>query len=387
MTTITIFNCGTAYDRSKEEELVADLFRQCEAPEIDLTDQAWGHMPGRGYSHYKIITDGPGSSARPGGYDRARGKALGYGWEANTKKVTEFLTGGLLEKDSVVNFIGWSRGAITCHMMANALAAANWGRSYNIFAIDPVAGGRKASHGESRMSVPYKTRTYWGIYQRDAKSKATGYLGGFGCQEATGGSNGLTKQAFLLPGEHGDCVEVAEGKEAVRNIVEALARQFLQLPSCNSVPMRRGQPVTGYQMLEWYAALKLRDRQRGLATSKRVHTWKSYGKSFNPFSRSGHASWRHGRQNLPGKVTVGSEALPTNQSIKDETCETARSMVFVNAHHERQFRLLFPQIWNLLFPNPYRKDKACSNWNGYAARALFDRCRTTHNLINEIHSA
>jgi len=74
-----------------------------------------------------------------------------------------------------VNLVGWSRGGISCHMLANAMAQDPVLRDIpvNIFVIDPVPGiGNLQSQ---RVTLAGNVREYVGFYSRDERSK------GFAC--------------------------------------------------------------------------------------------------------------------------------------------------------------------------------------------------------------
>lgn len=82
-----------------------------------------------------------------------------------------------------VNLLGWSRGGISCHMLANAMSrdAALKHIPVNIFAIDPVPG--IGNFQENRVKLESNVKEYIAFYARDERSK------GFSCvipQTATG---------------------------------------------------------------------------------------------------------------------------------------------------------------------------------------------------------
>ncbi|MFS0825959.1 hypothetical protein [Pseudomonas phoenicis] len=74
-----------------------------------------------------------------------------------------------------VNLVGWSRGGISCHMLANAMAADPELSTVavNIFAIDPVPGVGNIS--TERVELADNVKEYVGFYSRDERSK------GFAC--------------------------------------------------------------------------------------------------------------------------------------------------------------------------------------------------------------
>ncbi|MFK0311618.1 hypothetical protein ACIQUF_10250 [Pseudomonas sp. NPDC090233] len=70
-----------------------------------------------------------------------------------------------------VNLVGWSRGGISCHMLANAMAADPELKHIpvNIFALDPVPGiGNMQS---CRITLERNVQEYVGFYSRDERSK------------------------------------------------------------------------------------------------------------------------------------------------------------------------------------------------------------------------
>ncbi|GLK88055.1 hypothetical protein [Pseudomonas turukhanskensis] len=82
-------------------------------------------------------------------------------------------------KDGIIptqlNLVGWSRGGISCHMLANAMLedSALAHIPVNIFAIDPVPG--LANFQEQRVSLGANVKEYVAFYARDERSK------GFSC--------------------------------------------------------------------------------------------------------------------------------------------------------------------------------------------------------------
>jgi hypothetical protein len=72
-----------------------------------------------------------------------------------------------------VNLIGWSRGAVTCIMIANAIAADPDLKhvQVRIFAVDPVPGGTNQEIYGSMTKLPKCVTTYFGVYARDEVSR------------------------------------------------------------------------------------------------------------------------------------------------------------------------------------------------------------------------
>lgn len=108
-----------------------------------------------------------------------------------------FRKGGAIP--SQVNLVGWSRGGISCHMLANAMyndpELAHI--PVNIFAIDPVPGVLNIQ--EHRVLLHDNVQEYVGFFARDERSK------GFACvvpQTAAG----TQVHVYPLPGRHATLV-------------------------------------------------------------------------------------------------------------------------------------------------------------------------------------
>jgi hypothetical protein len=71
--------------------------------------------------------------------------------------------------------VGWSRGGVSCHMLANALMANPETRQIpvNIFAVDPVPG--PLNYQLEKVSLGSNVKEYVAFYARDERSK------GFSC--------------------------------------------------------------------------------------------------------------------------------------------------------------------------------------------------------------
>lgn len=74
-----------------------------------------------------------------------------------------------------VNLVGWSRGAVSCHMLANAMYEDTVLRDIpvNIYAVDPVPG--PLNFQAERVTLRRNVAEYVGFYARDERSK------GFSC--------------------------------------------------------------------------------------------------------------------------------------------------------------------------------------------------------------
>jgi hypothetical protein len=163
----TVYNCGTGFNRERTDELVgylASITAGMQAKPSSVTPQdRW------------MICDGPGSSptginpdARTPGsglFKKLRGNITGHGWEQNVEDamtIIKFIHGA--SPISVINMAGWSRGAVTCHMLSHALAEDSKTQNIqvNIFAADPVAGpGNRAD--PRKNTIPRNVSSYFAV--------------------------------------------------------------------------------------------------------------------------------------------------------------------------------------------------------------------------------
>jgi hypothetical protein len=77
------------------------------------------------------------------GFQVTKGLAFGDGMARNVAFLLEWVARArLVSHDIVLNLVGWSRGAVTCHLMANAVwnAYGHGSPRINLFGIDPVPG-------------------------------------------------------------------------------------------------------------------------------------------------------------------------------------------------------------------------------------------------------
>lgn len=83
--------------------------------------------------------------------------------------VNQFRVGGKIPTQ--VNLVGWSRGGISCHMLANAMLndPALKHIPVNIFAVDPVPG--PLNFQPERVQLGANVREYVGFYARDERTK------------------------------------------------------------------------------------------------------------------------------------------------------------------------------------------------------------------------
>lgn len=125
-----------------------------------------------------------------------------------------------------VNMVGWSRGGISCHMLANAMFKDPQLKDIpvNIFAVDPVPGVLNLQ--PHRIKLEANVRQYVGFYSRDERSS------GFACVIPE--TSPQTKMhIYPLPGRHATLVgnASADGAGAGRVLAEPgmIVRHFAEV--------------------------------------------------------------------------------------------------------------------------------------------------------------
>jgi hypothetical protein len=364
---LTIYNCGTQFNRDQGTsaapgtagELIASLYDRTAHP--DIND---GGRLGLASYAYKLIHDGPGSA--PGDFARwernaegvrelvqhpaseskaatpglapgkgllhelkkaaqiAGGLALGSGWEANVANAVKVVN-ALEHKPEVVNLAGWSRGGITCHMIAHELYA-RWPEiPVNIFAVDPVPGGLRAMHGPEQLDIPPNVTHYCGVFAKHDRKI------GFQAAVVQGSDDdGQQRRFYLMPGVHDTLVQGGPGLHAVAVLVDFLAARFLEAHGTAFSSRIRLSPE---QICENYAIAKKTETQ---STGKGQASYQGLAGQGGLNQLLGLGGRAPGRKNLPGGVAPG-------------LAQELRETYFVNDHHKRAFRTAFPDVHRVAF--------------------------------------
>lgn len=273
MSVFTLFFCGTGSTKHDAHnpnypngELVSTLANNCLGREF--ADWAIIDGPGSGNLQEDELWE------KPGGYYGVTGTLLGKGWEENVahamalargklnwkrEKLTEQnyttlknagipiqdveVTGSFLWRQydygdrivtpqdlqekiihvfrkggpipTSVNLVGWSRGGVSCHMMANAMANDPELKHIpvNIFAVDPVPG--PANFQTHRTAIGPNVREYVAFYARDERSK------GFSCVIPTHTEH-TRASIFPMVGRHASLVGngATDGEEGPQRHLE-----------------------------------------------------------------------------------------------------------------------------------------------------------------------
>ncbi|MBO0366623.1 hypothetical protein GIB23_05925 [Pseudomonas putida] len=185
---------------------------------------------------------------------------------------------------TVVNLVGWSRGGISCHMLANAMAADPELEHIpvNILALDPVPGILNIQ--APRVKLAANVKEYVGFYARDERSK------GFACVVPEV-QPGTRMSIFPIPGRHatlvGNASATGEGGGDALKEPGLIVRHFAD--SCLTrwgVQLEKGMALSDSQLRACLEALEQDDAQY-LAMRKKSYTFITEGDGAERFVHHG----------------------------------------------------------------------------------------------------
>ena len=311
----SVYNCGTSHNRQNLDETIADLARRT----VGAENRDW------------MINDGPGSSSHhvgksatpldrslaaqaktPGTRDPIsglkegsalagiRGVVSGYGCEHNVDHTMAVLK-ATIDLPRTINMAGWSRGAITCFMIAHALNEDPRTKAIavNIWAFDPVPGPGNFDDPE-KVTLPANVQNYAAIVQQDERRRIFKPV-----LIDDDHAPGPRTRFYYMPGGHS--TGVFRSKNEVGLIATFLVHRFLQKHGT-----RLNNPITlsPRDLCELYAKVRVEMAE--------------YQKS------GGGALLLLGRQ---------------RRMLPNRFQDTG---YFINDHHANQFRKTFPVVWSAL---------------------------------------
>ena len=250
----TVYNCGTGFNRERTDELIGylgSITAGMQAKPNSVTPQdKW------------MICDGPGSSPSgnnsdsrtPGSglFKKLRGNLTGHGWEHNVDDamtIIKFIHAS--SPISVLNMAGWSRGAVTCHMLAHALASEpkTQNITVNIFAADPVAGPGNRTDPR-KNTLPGNVDSYFAIVAENENRKIMKPVN-VGRIESDSHGLGQKVKVITVPGEHNS--GVLNGTP-LGKLVWFLAHKFL---SKRGTELNGGLNLSHVDVCECYAGIRM----------------------------------------------------------------------------------------------------------------------------------
>lgn len=223
-----------------------------------------------------------------------------------------------------VNVIGWSRGGVTCHMFANALAQTRgWSHiPVNIFACDPVPGaGNFDTH---RIRLGSNVANYVAIYASDERS--------MGFAPVLPSLSSKTEYFITtMPGRHGTLVGNAaiDGSSGVNTffgpgkVTRDLAERFLRSWGTN---LKKTLNLSEFEILKQYEQM-LADAPS--YTDMRGELYTGFSQGAERAVGKGDGTWK----------TFGSSTTLSKEKI------------FLNLHHRWVFERNFTTLYSALFRN------------------------------------
>jgi hypothetical protein len=262
MSIYNVYCLGTGHSSNQAERLLPEIYRTYDRSPANRKQL----MEGLGTSAFvqTVMAANNGEAPRAMGL---RGTAFGKGWGNVVMQVMAGLQAAhQAQPITIVNLVGHSRGAVTCHMIAHAIAHAMPGVRCNIFAIDPVPGGvfdfspwwelsaadRAALglDGKSPEVLPLNVDAYLGIYMEKDSNTCFGVLGPGKLIRP-----GNTTFAFLpMYGKHGDCVKSDIANVPASRIALSILMDLLM---ASGVAVDPATVLTAPQYSEAYAQLYL----------------------------------------------------------------------------------------------------------------------------------
>ncbi len=236
MTVLTVYNHGTTVDSTCAPHTITKLSQNT--------------------SSDHLVTQGVGSEGKEGkglkhALARAAGSMFGTGTDDNVAEAVNWImykwTHGA--RASVINLVGFSRGAVACFKQANWLwrkAAAHGHKGLEfvpvrIFAIDPVpgCGGQPNAHMYKHIELSpnmAEVRIVVAEHERRATFRPA-------IDEAILSQPSATHSYITIPGNHAGIVMDTAVQNDSAKIVRAAAKKFLQ----KSKSVKPGQQLTTFQ--------------------------------------------------------------------------------------------------------------------------------------------
>ena len=333
----TVYNCGTNFSRDNKDETVANLADRTAGAE----NRDWMINAGPGSaSSARSITPGTSRGDNPitKMVARIRGLLGGYGWEQNvehTLEVINAINAGSAQTISGVNLVGWSRGAITCFMIAHALQEQQATRTLpvNIFAFDPVPGPGNFDD-PNKTTLPQNVVHYAAVLQ-EGESRFIMKPVALPLNEQ---GPGQTRVSYPMPGAHS--AGVSRRKQDSGLVASFLAHEFLQR---YGTVLTSAIQLTSRDICELYANMRL-----DLIAS--------------------------------GKKSRGGVIRKLAASRKEIINEFRDTVYFINWHHADNFQATFPEVWRAMEVGVTRNNKASFDAGVAAMRS---RAPTTYRSLVE----
>jgi len=348
---LTVYNCGTNYDENNKQELISLLSQATSGhrgidwaitagpgsslisdyyydpfqvvPPVIPKDEGWMAWAMRKAGDAVDVAMTPvhatASAATyvPRKVNMVRGSITGYGMEYNLEALMDALDEVKSDKGNLpetINMAGWSRGAITCHLMANGLARRYPRIKVNIFAMDPVPGTGNFDNADY-INIPNNVKNYTAVFMEN-ETRAIMIPAAVNVLD----KNATNVNVLFMPGQHATGVEKQSAERPeVFEICRHLAIRFLKN---HGTVLNSTGLLTPQQQIDKYGKIVLDTAHYlGLGTS-------TTGKTFVQ-RRSGDSE---------GYYEMGRHFDKGGGELKG---------YFINEHHEGVFQKTFPHLYRL----------------------------------------
>ena len=265
----------------------------------------------------------------PGNTTALTGLISGCGTDANVAASLQAIDDAIINRNPYlpaafdrVNLCGWSRGAVTCFKVANALNRLAPNLPVYIFAFDPVPGSNWSSRHmwASIAPTPNVRKCVIIVARHEVRKEFAPAL------PDAADPDHAQYVVDTMPGDHSTILTL--DKDRVEKGTEA--GYYINLDRCAKFLEKHGTLLT-YKT-------RLSDPQLVRAYSQVLQNWKGYASTEDWKRRSGRTLKNFDRTKKPGKL--GAES-------------GLGSDFFVNEHHHKKvFRKVFPNTYHELTKGP-----------------------------------
>lgn len=304
-TVVTIFCCGTAFHRDRIDFSVPFTWRATKGDRVWINDG-----PGN-TTHHILKTENIMKRAEKGNFmpeamfsnmhTTSRKQLTGTGTQDNIITTLQWLWMEYHRTDKpkfrTINLVGWSRGAVTCIMLAHAIEAAGFrgllpNLKVNIFAFDPVPGGLNDfdKNGDFQQTGRAGTVDTLSPCVNEYHAILAENVGGakglvFKCVSPNFSNGGGTKSETPMPGGH-STVANHDTNNPVGRIAIALCHEFL---TKHGTDLHVHKKLSDQQMIDLYADALLEHgefKKKGWINRKKVFEKSTAAKVRAPLVRN-----------------------------------------------------------------------------------------------------
>jgi hypothetical protein len=355
MSVFTVYCHGTGFNQHSaraQNEMVAWFHDNTNGVEATYA----GGAVGNGQQCTYMINEGPGHGGEQGvplpqhvdrdgdpintrwrvqWLSKVYGMAKGAGWDENILRTVN-IVGQVKNQQALdtVNLLGWSRGAVTCIRIANALKRLypNNDIRCNIFAVDPVAGERSGKTMEDTKILDDNVENYIALL---AMHEMAGF---FKVQDWKRMQSNAARAIMLpMPGVH-SAATIPQDPIRSAEISRSLAHGFMTMCGTSLAPLQGiGAPLnSAAKMCFAYADLVV------MLSEHQQHE--------NPVKKQLFGKLQE-YENDPGERALGGLRRRSfaKHSKMDLYTRGGKGSYWINEHHRACFEVAFPDAYDFIF--------------------------------------